>query len=98
MDDTFDTDEIFEVPITNELDLHCFQPREIKSVLLEYLSECIRLGITPVRIIHGKGKSVQKHAVQKALAAHPSVRTFHDAPPNSGGWGATIAELDIISQ
>ena len=86
-------DEPVEFPITDVIDLHTFHPKDIPSVVEEYLRECLRLGFKEVRIIHGKGKSVQKHAVQNILEGHSHVDGFSDAPPGQGGWGATIVQL-----
>jgi len=81
------------IPITDEIDLHTFQPKEIPSVVKEYITECIRLRIFRIRIIHGKGRSVQKKIVQSILENHTMVVEYYDAAPESGGWGATIAHL-----
>jgi dsDNA-specific endonuclease/ATPase MutS2 len=82
------------LPIKDVLDLHTFRPREIPDLLEDYLAECLRSGIYSLRVIHGKGKGVQKRRVQGILKKNPMVVSFRDAPPESGGWGATLVELD----
>lgn len=82
-----------EIPIDGVLDLHTFNPRELPSLLDEYLEVCHEKGIFSVRIIHGKGTGVQKARVRSLLARNPLVRRFKDAPESAGGWGATIVEL-----
>ena len=86
-------DEIHRIPITDKLDLHTFSPRDIKSVVTEYISECYKLGIRELKIIHGKGKSVQKSIVYNLLKQNPLVISFQDASAQFGGWGATIVTL-----
>jgi len=81
------------VPIEDSIDLHAFSPKEIPSVVEEYLEQCIQAGIYEVRIIHGRGKGVQRRIVQSILAKHPRVASFKDAPPEAGGWGATAVFL-----
>ncbi|MFP4039940.1 MAG: Smr/MutS family protein [Desulfosudaceae bacterium] len=81
------------IPIDGVLDLHTFRPDEVKSLLNEYFNECINRGIFSVRVIHGKGTGVLKKKVWAALAAHPRVETYGQAPPSAGGWGATIVSL-----
>lgn len=81
------------LPIEGVLDLHSFQPREVASVVEEYLSEAHRAGYREVRIIHGRGVGVQREIVRKVLARTSFVLSFQDAPPGWGGWGATVAEL-----
>ncbi|MCU0564898.1 MAG: Smr/MutS family protein [Desulfobacterales bacterium] len=81
------------IPITDVLDLHTFAPRDLPDLIEDYLEECVRLGFRSVRIIHGKGSGVQKRRVQAALGRNRHVRAFADAPPEAGGWGATVVEL-----
>lgn len=85
--------EPIQLPITDVLDLHSFLPREIPMLVHDYLYECRKMGIYSLRIIHGKGKGVQKRRIQKLLQQHPMVLSYKDAPPEAGGWGATLVEL-----
>jgi DNA-nicking Smr family endonuclease len=82
-----------KIPIEDHLDLHTFRPEELAELLEEYLCECIRAKIFSVRIIHGKGKGILKRRVQSLLRKNPLVTSFKDAPPEAGGWGATLVEL-----
>jgi DNA-nicking Smr family endonuclease len=81
------------LPVTGELDLHTFAPREATAVVADYLDECRRRGLLEVRIVHGRGRGVRRAEVRRALAARADVVDFHDAPPTSGGWGATLVVL-----
>jgi dsDNA-specific endonuclease/ATPase MutS2 len=81
------------IPITDVFDLHTIQPREVKLVVEEYLLEARRLGFRSVRIIHGKGKGVQREIVRSMLERSPFVVDWTDAPPEAGGLGATIVRL-----
>lgn len=81
------------VPITDVFDLHTIQPRDVKLVVEEYLTEANRLGFRSVRIIHGKGVGVQREMVRSILARTPFVLDWTDAPPEAGGLGATIVRL-----
>ena len=82
--------EPVSVPITDVFDLHTFQPRDVKLVVEEYLKASHETGFTSVRIIHGKGKGVQREMVRKILARTSFVSDWMDAPPEAGGFGATI--------
>jgi DNA-nicking Smr family endonuclease len=79
------------IPIEDALDLHAFHPRDIKSVVEEYVTAAHAAGLREVRLIHGRGTGVQRGIVQQALERHPLVRAFHDAPESH--LGATIALL-----
>jgi DNA-nicking Smr family endonuclease len=85
--------EPFKIPIEDTLDLHTFLPRDIPDLLEDYLAECLKTGLYSVRIIHGKGKGVLKRRVQGLLQNNPLVFSIKDAPPDAGGWGATLVEL-----
>jgi len=81
------------IPITDVLDLHTFQPKEIRNLLEDYLSACIEAKIFSVRIIHGKGTGVLRDRVHSNLKESPLVASFGVAPAEAGGWGATLVEL-----
>jgi DNA-nicking Smr family endonuclease len=81
------------IPIEDSIDLHTFSPKEIPSLLEEYLKECIKAGIYEVRIIHGKGMGHQRRRVHSFLSKSSLIQSFSTAPTTSGGWGATIALL-----
>jgi dsDNA-specific endonuclease/ATPase MutS2 len=86
-------DEPVVLPIEDSLDLHAFHPRDVASVADEYLQEAVRRGFAEVRLIHGRGRGVQRTIVQSLLARHPLVQRYFDAPPERGGWGATVVVL-----
>ena len=86
-------DEPIEIPIDGVLDLHTFQPREVKDLVVEYLAACQERGIFQVRIIHGKGIGQLRKTVHAILAKHPDVASFTLDHPQYGGWGATIVHL-----
>lgn len=82
-----------EYPIGDELDLHTFDVREVKSLVEEYLYQCRERGYGEVRIIHGKGIGTQRRIVHAVLEKSPHVVSFSKAPPGLGGWGATMVRL-----
>lgn len=88
-----DGDEPVEVPIEDSLDLHAFQPRDVPSVVDEYLHAAHARGFSEVRLVHGKGIGVQRRVVQGVVARHPLVVGFADAPEDRGGRGATLVRL-----
>jgi len=86
-------DSPFGLPIEDSIDLHAFSPGEIPSVVEEYIEQCRRAGIYEVRLIHGRGKGIQRRVIRSLLEKSPLVLSFTDAPVESGGWGATVVVL-----
>lgn len=79
------------IPIEDALDLHAFAPPDIKSVVEEYVNAAHGAGLREVRLIHGRGKGVQRGIVQQALERHPLVEEFWDSAESH--LGATVARL-----
>ena len=87
-----ENDEVIVLPIDGVLDLHTFNPKEVASVVEEYISACLDKNIYDVRIIHGKGKGVLRRTVHALLENHPMVLDFK-LDTGSSSWGATIVHL-----
>ena len=86
-------EEPIRIPITDVFDLHTVRPQEVAAVVEAYLEEVNRLGRKAVRLIHGRGIGVQREIVRAVLARTPFVLSYRDAPPEAGGWGATLVTL-----
>jgi hypothetical protein len=85
--------EAVTLPLTDVLDLHSFRPEDMPRVVTEYLDGARRAGLGEVRIVHGRGRGVQRAIVRRLLTGAPGVAGFTDAPPTRGGWGATVVRL-----
>ena len=79
-----------EIPVNGILDLHTFSPRDVKDLVPAYLDECLKRGITEVRIIHGKGKGVLRRIVRAALDRYPGVASYG----YGDSWGVTVVTLE----
>ena len=85
------TDEPISIPIEHELDLHAFPPRDVASVVREYIDAAAAAGLREVRVVHGRGRGVQRGVVQATLEKHPRVVEFWDDLDSH--LGATVARL-----
>ncbi|MEZ5318988.1 MAG: Smr/MutS family protein [Vicinamibacterales bacterium] len=83
--------EPVRLPIEEELDLHAFAPRDIPSVVDEYVTAAHDAGLRDLRLIHGRGRGVQRGIVQQALERHPLVESFRD--DTGAHLGATLCRL-----
>jgi dsDNA-specific endonuclease/ATPase MutS2 len=88
-----DIPETVSLPVTGELDLHTFRPRDVQDVVREYVLECQERGMRAVRIVHGKGIGQLREIVHAELSRHPAVESFRLAGSGLGSWGATVAQL-----
>jgi DNA-nicking Smr family endonuclease len=86
-------DDAIEHPLTDELDLHTFRPKEIGSLLPEYFRECRKRGWHSVRVIHGKGTGTLREGVHRLLDRLPEVTGYHADTITGGSWGATWVSL-----
>jgi DNA-nicking Smr family endonuclease len=80
-----------KIPIEDSIDLHTFSPRDVASVVVEYVTAAHEAGLREVRLIHGRGRGVQRGIVQQTLDDHPLVVEFWDATETH--LGATVARL-----
>lgn len=86
------SEEPIELPIDGVLDLHLFNPRDIRELVPDYIEACIHKQLYSIRIIHGKGKGVLRRTVHSLLEKHPMVDSYRLANDQSS-WGATLVEL-----
>ncbi len=83
-----------ELPIDGVLDLHTFNPRDVRDLLPDYIAACRQKGIFEIRIIHGKGTGALRETVHSILGKLPGIASFKLAGEDGGGWGATIVVLE----
>lgn len=85
-----DFPELVELPLEDVLDLHSFVPKEIKTLVTDYLEDAYQAGFSEVRIIHGKGIGVQREMVRAIAQRNPHVASVRQAPEDAGTWGTTL--------
>ena len=81
------------MPIDGTLDLHTYNPRDLKILLPEYFRECQKRGIFEVRVVHGKGTGALKKSVISLLKRIESVDSYRSGGFGEGSWGATVVIL-----
>ena len=91
-DDLGGAPEVMDLGASDTIDLHTFKPKDVPSVVREFLNVAVEAGFAQVRIIHGKGIGVQRRIVREVLSLDPRVSAFSDAT-DASGWGATVAYL-----
>ena len=86
------SDEPVRIPVGRELDLHAFAPRDIPSVVTEYVDAAAAAGLREIRFVHGRGHGVQRGIVQATLERHARVLEFWDDLDSHRG--ATFARVN----
>jgi lipid-A-disaccharide synthase len=92
-----DTAAPVALEINGILDLHPFSPKDLKTLIPDYLEECRKKGIVEIKIIHGKGIGNIRRSVHALLDRNPLVADYRQAELQSGSWGATIVTLKVSS-
>ena len=90
-----ENDQPIRIPIEESIDLHSFAPRDVVNVVDDYLHAAHEAGFREVRLIHGRGRGVQRAAVQRLLRGHALVERYWDAPESH--LGATVVVLNHIA-
>lgn len=75
------------------LDLHGLRADEAVERLDKFISDCLVAGFDEVLVYHGIGTGKLSFAVKEFLRAHPRVKSFDDAHPSQGGFGAKVVKL-----
>lgn len=97
--DPSEFDGLFQIDVSSgELDLHNFSPRDLRTLVPDWIDACRAAGILQVRIIHGKGRGHLQRSVHALLSRHPGVVRYQLADATRGSWGATMAWLAPASE
>lgn len=77
----------------NEISIRQLTIEEARPMLEKYLDDAYLLGVSPVYIIHGKGKGILRDEVKKMLDKIPYIKSFRTGDIKEGGIGVTVAYL-----
>lgn len=89
----YSEEDAVKIPIDGILDLHSFAPKDLKTLIPDYIEECRQLNILELRFIHGKGVGNIKRSVHALLEREKAVKCFYLAGNDAGSWGATLVTL-----
>lgn len=81
------------LPIDGTLDLHAFDPKDVRDVVRDYIEAAHAKGLADIHIVHGRGRGVLRGVVQATLDADRLVEAFWDEPESH--LGATGARLTL---
>jgi DNA mismatch repair protein MutS2 len=58
-----------------------------------FVDEAIMLGVTEIRILHGKGNGILKEEIRRFLKTFGNMLTFSDEEEEAGGAGITVIKM-----
>ena len=68
---------------------------EASSRVERFVDQAFLAGLPRIRVVHGSGMGILRKALRQLLQQHPHVASVAEAPPNEGGGGATLVELNL---
>ena len=82
-----------QMQFSQEIDLRGMRVDEALTEIMNYIDDAVMVGASEVRILHGTGTGALRQVVRDYLQMNTHVINYHDAHPDQGGAGITIAEL-----
>ena len=79
---------------STEIDLRGERLNDAIEKVTRYIDDAVMLGISSVRIIHGKGTGVLRDEIQKLVRTMPGVASARDEHIQFGGTGVTIVTFE----
>lgn len=79
---------------STELDVRGERLNDAVEKVVRYVDDAIMVGVSSVRIIHGKGTGVLRDEIQKLLKTMPGVASVRDEHIQFGGTGVTIVNFE----
>jgi len=76
-----------------KLDLHGMRYEEAMEMADKFINDALLANLNEIIIYHGMGSGILASGIQKLLKNHPLVKEYYPAPPNMGGYGATVVRL-----
>ena len=76
-----------------DLDVRGMRGDEALNAVMHFIDDAILVGMSPVRILHGKGNGILRQLIRDYLSTVPNVTRFRDEHVQFGGAGITVVEL-----
>ena len=90
---TRDTIDTHRKAFKQELDVRGMRGDEALNAVQYYIDDAILMGVSQVRILHGKGNGILRQLIRDYLASVPNVVQYRDEHVQFGGAGITVVEL-----
>lgn len=76
-----------------DLDVRGMRGDEVLNAVMYFIDDACLVGMSRVRILHGKGNGILRQLIRQYLATVPSVTSFRDEHVQFGGAGITVVDI-----
>lgn len=76
-----------------DLDVRGMRGDEALNAVTYFIDDAILVGVTRVRILHGKGNGILRQLIRQYLSTVPNVNHYADEHVQFGGAGITVVDL-----
>ena len=76
-----------------DLDVRGMRGDEALNAVMYFIDDACLVGMSRVRILHGKGNGILRQLIRQYLATVPSVTSFRDEHVQFGGAGITVVDI-----
>lgn len=90
---TQDTIEQHRKNFRQDLDVRGMRGDEALQAVRYFIDDAILMGMSRVRILHGKGNGILRSLIRQYLSSEPSVTHFQDEHVQFGGAGITVVDF-----
>jgi DNA mismatch repair protein MutS2 len=80
---------------SNEIDIRGERGNDAVEIVKHFIDDAAVVGVSELRILHGKGNGILKHLIREYLGSLDIVRSYGDEHEDHGGSGITVVNLDF---
>ena len=92
--DTRDAIDSRKLNFKQDIDVRGMRGEEALNAITYFIDDAILLGVSRIRILHGKGNGILRQIIRQYLGTVPNVTHFADEHVQFGGAGITVVDID----
>ena len=78
---------------STQLDVRGYRATEALKAVTDFIDDGVLLGMTELKILHGKGDGILRAVIRRQLQGDPSIQSIQDEHIERGGTGITVISL-----
>ncbi len=92
--DTREAIDSRKLKFKQDIDVRGMRGDEALNAITYFIDDAILLGVSRIRILHGKGNGILRQIIRQYLGTVPNVTHFADEHVQFGGAGITVVDID----